>query len=160
MRLWKGKDHIGIDSSLSAPLVLSHINLVHATTFHFSESFLILFSIYSSGFARSLFPWSLSTEKNISTSVLYQTCYRPSLTHCLIWHMKNISYVVQNITLLVMWEAIYYQNNTRHINISVLSTHCVAGIDLNDWLPSGSILRLLCKDLTVQITIKCGIKFS
>jgi len=55
-------DHLGIDISLPATLVLSQINPVHATTFHFLESFLILLSIYNCDFRRWLFPWSHSTE--------------------------------------------------------------------------------------------------
>jgi hypothetical protein len=52
MRLWKGKDHLGIDNNLPAPLVLSQINPVHATILHFLESFLILLSIYNCAFPR------------------------------------------------------------------------------------------------------------
>jgi hypothetical protein len=56
-RLRKGKDHLSIDNALPAVSVLSKINPIHATTFHFLLYILILLSIYNCAFPR----WGLFT---------------------------------------------------------------------------------------------------
>jgi len=98
---WNPKFHYRIHKC-PPPVPLIQIDPVHAPTFYFLRSILILSSHLRLGLPSGLFPSGFTT-KTLYTSSLHHTCYMPRRSHSSRFdHPNNVWWRVQIIKLIFM----------------------------------------------------------